>query len=403
MPENHTEVAIVGAGPAGAHLARRLAAAGVGVRLFDPKAPWEKPCGGGITHKAWSMFPVLKDKALPHNEVFNSLQISPDRRFFVIREGHALVTTSRRELGKLMLDAATEAGAQHVAAKVTGLAREGRRCTLDTSAGPFTADFVVGADGVHSVVRESVFGRLPGERTLGAVCQFFEGGPADPTLIRITKNPGYAWAFARHDCLAVGAGSMQRGYDVGGALRDFMADFFPDRQPLGKPQGALLPYMHNFKAFREPRIGHNWALIGDAGGFVDTLTGEGIIYAAWSADLLADAFLAGRPAAYDHAWRKAFGWHLMSGAWVARYIFKPRFIDNFFTAITVCPALRDLFIDFVWNLPPYHVLLGRAAVALPRILTQWQRFMRAGVALDRELLEPFTELERHVNLEPIRK
>jgi hypothetical protein len=71
------DMAIIGAGPAGAYLAYRLAAAGVKIALFDPKVPWEKPCGGGITHKAWSRFPLLTDPALVRNEVSHSLQISP--------------------------------------------------------------------------------------------------------------------------------------------------------------------------------------------------------------------------------------------------------------------------------------------------------------------------------------
>ncbi|HWO02861.1 MAG TPA: NAD(P)-binding protein, partial [Blastocatellia bacterium] len=47
MSHSSAEVAIVGAGPAGAHLACRLAAEGREVVLFDPKGAWEKPCGGG--------------------------------------------------------------------------------------------------------------------------------------------------------------------------------------------------------------------------------------------------------------------------------------------------------------------------------------------------------------------
>ena len=45
-------VAIIGAGPAGAFAAEMLARAGRKVLLIDEKLAWEKPCGGGITHKA---------------------------------------------------------------------------------------------------------------------------------------------------------------------------------------------------------------------------------------------------------------------------------------------------------------------------------------------------------------
>ena len=49
-----------------------------------------------------------------------------------------------------------------------------------------------------------------------------------------------------------------------------------------------------------------WALIGDAAGFVDPLTGEGIYYAIKSADLLAKAMTT-RIADYDAMWRAEFG------------------------------------------------------------------------------------------------
>ena len=46
-------VAILGGGPAGAFAAERLASAGLAVQLFDEKLAWEKPCGGGLTYKAY--------------------------------------------------------------------------------------------------------------------------------------------------------------------------------------------------------------------------------------------------------------------------------------------------------------------------------------------------------------
>lgn len=43
------QIGIVGAGPAGARAAERLARLGADVVLLDPTAQWEKPCGGGLT------------------------------------------------------------------------------------------------------------------------------------------------------------------------------------------------------------------------------------------------------------------------------------------------------------------------------------------------------------------
>src|ERR1051326_9209912 len=49
------DVAIVGAGPAGAWAACRLARCGARVAIFDPSHPREKACGGGVTGRALAL------------------------------------------------------------------------------------------------------------------------------------------------------------------------------------------------------------------------------------------------------------------------------------------------------------------------------------------------------------
>ena len=58
-------VAILGGGPAGAFAAEQLASAGLSVQLFDEKLAWEKPCGGGLTYKAYSQYPFLLENSTP--------------------------------------------------------------------------------------------------------------------------------------------------------------------------------------------------------------------------------------------------------------------------------------------------------------------------------------------------
>jgi len=392
------DVAIVGAGPAGAHLAARLAQAGARVALFDPKAPWEKPCGGGITHKAWSRFPFLTNPELPRNEVLRSLQVTSNGRFFVIDQGHPLFIVSRLDLSRMMLNMADRAGAEHIPLAVDHVETWDRQTRLKAGSERFFADFVVGADGVHSVVRRYFLGPLPKERVLSAILQMVEGGPDDPTMLQVTPFPGYAWAFARRNCLCVGAGATEHGHALKPALDQFMKKFFPDRKPLGELRGAPLPFLNGREYYREPRAGPHWALIGDAAGFCDTLTGEGILYAIWSADLLADAYLRGAPAAYDAAWRKSFGWHLRTGAWASSHFFSPRKIDLLFTAITVCPTLRGQMTDYIWNLPPYHLLARRALRNLPKIRREWRQFKKAGGRVDVSALGPFQNMADKLQL-----
>ena len=70
-------VAILGGGPAGAFAGERLAAAGLSVQLFDEKLAWEKPCGGGLTHKAYSNYPFLIDNSIPKRLVRETVLSDP--------------------------------------------------------------------------------------------------------------------------------------------------------------------------------------------------------------------------------------------------------------------------------------------------------------------------------------
>jgi flavin-dependent dehydrogenase len=55
------EIAIVGGGPSGAMCGEQLARAGHKVQIFDEHLAWEKPCGGGLTYKAYRDYPFLID------------------------------------------------------------------------------------------------------------------------------------------------------------------------------------------------------------------------------------------------------------------------------------------------------------------------------------------------------
>ena len=58
-------VAVLGGGPAGAFAAERLARAGLETVVLDEKLAWEKPCGGGLTYKAYTRYPFLLENDVP--------------------------------------------------------------------------------------------------------------------------------------------------------------------------------------------------------------------------------------------------------------------------------------------------------------------------------------------------
>src|SRR6185437_13731969 len=133
MHSRSAEVAIIGAGPAGAHLASRLAAEGRDVVLFDPKGAWEKPCGGGVPTRAIREFAfILESSSYPRKLVRQITMISPLERRVTLVLDQPFAVYSRQVLNGLVLDRAVEAGAEFVREAVSRFAREGDGWTIST-------------------------------------------------------------------------------------------------------------------------------------------------------------------------------------------------------------------------------------------------------------------------------
>src|SRR4051812_22679145 len=111
-------IAIVGAGPAGAWASTLLARRGHDVSLIDSQAPWEKPCGGGVTTKALSSFGIF-DSDLPRKYIDRITIYFSDKRSVTVPTGQPIAVLSRRELGKYLMDEAAKSGVTIVRSRVT--------------------------------------------------------------------------------------------------------------------------------------------------------------------------------------------------------------------------------------------------------------------------------------------
>ena len=70
-------VAVLGGGPAGAFAAELLVSAGLKTIVLDEKLAWEKPCGGGLTYKAYHQYPFLIENDTPKKLVMESSLAAP--------------------------------------------------------------------------------------------------------------------------------------------------------------------------------------------------------------------------------------------------------------------------------------------------------------------------------------
>jgi len=324
-------VAILGGGPAGAFAAEQLASAGLRVSLFDEKLAWEKPCGGGLTYKAYSRYPFLLHNSIPKRFVTETVLSAPVAGEASLKLADPLLIYSRFDLNRLLLERAERAGVSIEKTHVAGITRTASAWRVETSSGVADADFCIVATGARNALRD-VGTQLGAGDTMAALGYYVPGEQARIDIQFLPKLEGYIWIFPRCGHLSVGI--CGKGEPAGSLRRRL--EFFMNERGLSL-QGArfyshLLPSLNSSSWLANRVAGDGWLAVGDAAGLVDPITGEGLYYALRSAELAARAILsdvsslAERVSQYRRSLQRDFAFDLEFGSRLARRIFHGRFL-----------------------------------------------------------------------------
>ena len=322
-------VAILGGGPAGAFAAEQLASAGIETIVFDEKLAWEKPCGGGLTYKAYHQYPFLIDNNTPKKLIQETVLEAPHAGSVTLRLREPILIYSRFDLNRLLLERAERAGAQIEKTRVTEMSRWGSRWQLRTKSGTLETDFCIVATGARNSLRD-VGTQLARSDAMSALGYYIPGDQAQIDIQFLSELEGYIWMFPRCGHLSVGiCGKGEPAL----SLRRRLETYLTERgiQWKGAPfYSHLLPSLET-PSWKQNRVsGDGWMAVGDAAGLVDPITGEGLYYAIRSADLAAKALLseiserAGQ--AYRRMLRRDFAADLELGSRLAKHVFFGKFL-----------------------------------------------------------------------------
>ncbi len=351
------DVAVVGAGPAGATTARYLARNGFNVCLIDKdQFPRDKPCGGGFSPLLVDDFPYLKKRQSEFLKGVCRVGVlhSPNMKT-ALRGRVDMALALRTDFDNVLLELAEEAGAEPLIGKrVKSVIFSEDEAKVALSGGEFlSARVVVGADGVTSIVaREAGLNKKWQSGSITA-CRVVEIPATEKQIVdsytedheyhffaNLGGLPGYGWVFPKKETINVGLGIV--GEYSAGLPKRFKL-FIRMLKRMGKlegnadlsaTRGALIPTGGPLKN----TTGDRCVLVGDSAGMVNPLTGGGIAYAMKAGQIAAatlkvcienDSLDEEGLKAYHYGWRSDFG-HEFRPQLIAQRVFTGSFASTLF-------------------------------------------------------------------------
>lgn len=290
------DVAIIGSGPSGAMAAYYLAKKGISTVIIEKDTlPRYKTCGGGLVYRGRRKLPF--DISSVVEREFNQMN--------VYLEGEQKVLTSKRDVpvismvmrdkfDNFLIEKAKEVGVEikqgHKLTEITF----GDILILHTSEGDIKTKLIIAADGALSPTAK-LAGWKETRKLIPALEYEVEVNQDD--FERLSKEVrfdmdsvpyGYAWSFPKKNHLSLGIASTRR------TRIDLKSYYKKYVNKLGIKE-ILSEKVHGFQIPISPRTDgfyrKNVFLIGDAAGFADAVTAEGISNALWSGELAAEAII----------------------------------------------------------------------------------------------------------------
>jgi len=340
------DVIVVGGGPAGSIAAINLSCAGYQVAIIEKNRLFgNKACGGGITSRILKRFPYLRSDidAVTLNTISEIYFYSPTLK--VVRNKSDIpfyLMVERVGFGSMLMEKCRNSGVTVIpSSKVTRVIIGKKAAEILTRDGlRITARAVIGADGTNSITARST-GLNTGwpKKSLG-VCVVKEipeepDGLMDRKAIHVfygyDRKTGYGWVFPKKKCINVGIGVVD-GSSI--KIRELWKSFVGEL----KTQGIISPSFSddNFKGGVLPMGGplsktysNRVLLCGDAGGFVNSYTAEGIYYSMVTGELAATTLIKAleendlsekRLEEYQQMWKNEIGAELEKACRISRVV-----------------------------------------------------------------------------------
>jgi len=283
---------VVGAGPAGCACAYDLAAAGKSVLLLDKSEfPRMKACAGGLTMKTvralrYSIGPVVRQS------IDRMVLEDRDSSAVPVRNRKSIcVMTERSELDAYCLSKTIDAGAVFRRVRgITGIEESDDQVAVTAQGEVMRGRFLAGADGVNSQVRRMTSNGSWFRTAFAIEANVKRDAQKNDLVFDFAPvMAGYGWVFPKRDHVNVGLYSMDKNEKLD---RSRLSAYIAQRFGVEAKAESFVGQHAGFGAAQHRVANDRVFLVGDAGGFADLLTGEGIYGAVISGQAAAAAIVA---------------------------------------------------------------------------------------------------------------
>ncbi|MFX1409769.1 MAG: NAD(P)/FAD-dependent oxidoreductase [Promethearchaeota archaeon] len=300
------DVIISGAGPSGSQCAQVLAEAGYRVALIEKDTNWRKPCGGALNPSVIKQYPQLKKLNLPklkgvilHSADFHSLKYQSGEM------GHGTIV-DRLQFDTFIRNIAIDKGVEIFDKNISFdfVIKNNRKVGIKTKSVSKTNEFfgkiIIIADGMSSklALRSGLRSKWKINEIALAKCSIIKGKhQLDEEHVYIFFRPykGYGWIFPldkrRFNIGIFTFGEDNLNYNLHEAYNRFLNDPFIKRYIPNSNYKLIWTGAYPFPiggVLQKSLYDNNLMIIGDAGGFVSPISGEGIDAAIKSGKIAAE-------------------------------------------------------------------------------------------------------------------
>jgi menaquinone-9 beta-reductase len=293
---NDFDVIIIGAGPGGSSAAYLLASAGMRVALVDKAVfPRDKLCGGMLSERTKKVYHGIFGD---HWQDLHEFSCTGAKFFYrerllnEVSNYRNIYFATRTTLDHQLVQLAYARGATLMERTCASSLEMENGIVHLTNGDTLRGDFIIGADGVSSIAAKNLGFSIKDRKLATALEIEFprQGNMADlsqPEIYFGVVRWGYGWVIPKKNTLTIGiAGLPQKNRSIKECFQVFLKQVCSSIPEI-KWKGHPIPFCNLM--LRPGRA--NVLLVGDAAGFVEPVTGEGIAFAMQSASYAAHAIL----------------------------------------------------------------------------------------------------------------